>query len=140
MWKRIRTLCRGGLYNLDDRLTMQPSQYGGQNAPLALDPSTQVSQALVPIEISYAIMLTRNDEQVKRASKRNCFEYEQTNAALETPSIYQDAMVSSHNKMWCDVIKTELPVLHEKVGMGNCGEISILKGDRNQVGVCKQAK
>ena len=41
--------------------------------------------------MSDAIVLTRNDEQVERASKRNRIEHEQANAVLETPSKYQDA-------------------------------------------------
>ncbi|CAI5701832.1 unnamed protein product [Peronospora effusa] len=93
--------------NFDECSVMQSSQFGGQNAPLALSPSIQGSQALVPMEMSNAIVSTRRDEQVERASKRNCIEYEQANVALETPSTYQDAMASSQAKMWCDVIKTE---------------------------------
>ena len=64
--------------------------------------------------MSDAIVLARNGEQMELASKRNRIEYEQANAALETPTIYQDAMASSQSKMWCDAIKTELKVLNEK--------------------------
>ena len=64
--------------------------------------------------MSDAIVLTRNGEQMELASKRNRIEYEQANAALETPTIYQDAMASPQSKMWCDAIKTELKALNEK--------------------------
>ena len=36
--------------------------------------------------------LTRNDEQAELAFKINRIEYEEANAALETPLAYQDAM------------------------------------------------
>ena len=40
---------RGALINLNDRLIMRFYHYGAQNTPLALAPSTQDSQVLVPM-------------------------------------------------------------------------------------------
>ena len=55
---------------------------------LALSPSNQHSQPLVPVEISVVTVLTRSDEQVKRASKTTRIECEQVNATRETSTSY----------------------------------------------------
>ena len=68
--------------------------------------------------MSDAIVLTRNGEQMELASKRNRIEYEQANAALETPTIYQDAM----DVVWCNQDRIE--GTQWKEDMDSCEEIS----------------
>jgi hypothetical protein len=97
---------RGDLVEFPDYLVVQSSQYGGQNAPLALPPSTSEDKALIPLGTSNILSTSRSDEPEARASKRYRIEYEQANAALETPSTYQDAMASPQSKMWSEAIKT----------------------------------
>nr|CCA27885.1 hypothetical protein ALNC14_140290 [Albugo laibachii Nc14] len=91
-------------------MLLQSSQYGGQNAPIALPPSYE-SQALVPVVTSNAIVPACGEEQVERATKRHRIEEEQANAALEAPPTYQAALQSPQSTMWKDAIEIELKAL-----------------------------
>jgi hypothetical protein len=76
---------------------------------------SEPSHALVPVESSNAIVPVTNDQnQAERQNKRNRIEYEHANAALETPSTYDDALKSVDSKMWKDAIDVELKALQEK--------------------------
>lgn len=83
---------------------------GEQNALLAV-PWSNNSQALVPIAAPDAIVNTTSNVSVEHANNRYRIEHEQANAALETPSTYQEAMKSPQSNMWRDAIKTELKTL-----------------------------
>ena len=81
--------------------------------PLALPLSTVDDQALVPVGMSNLLATSYSDVPKDRALKIYRIKYEQANAALETPSAYQDSIASPQSKMWSDAIKTKLKVLEE---------------------------